>query len=404
MEKNRFNRRGFLKSSVLGATGLVVGQKAFAGTPNRLNLDSIDEPKIIYRTLGKTGMKLPIVSMGVMNSDNPNLVRAALDKGITHLDTAHTYMRGRNEEMLGVVLKDYPRDSYTIATKIHPAGQDRRTGLYNADEFTQESYMEMFNLSMERLGLDYVDILFHHGVSSLEGMFFEPLVDIMNEIKQSGRARFIGVSTHSNEAAVLEAAAECGFLDVVLTAYNFSMNVEEMNAAIDKAADARLGVIAMKTMLGGYHDRERTRPVKAPAALKWALQNPKVHTSIPGFTTFDQLEESFAVMENPELTEEEKSYIEENKQLASLFCAGCQNCLVQCRKNLPIPDFMRAYMYIYGYNNLEKAHSLLAGLDLSNDPCSGCSTCTVACAKNFDVASRIKDVSRLVDVPEDFII
>ena len=342
--------------------------------------------------------------MGVMNSDNPNLVRAALDKGITHLDTAHTYMRGRNEEMLGGVLKDYPRDSYTIATKIHPAGQDRRTGLYNADEFTQESYMEMFNLSMERLGLDYVDILFHHGVSSLEGMFFEPLVDIMNEIKQSGRARFIGVSTHSNEAAVLEAAAECGFLDVVLTAYNFTMNVEEMNAAIDKAADAGLGVIAMKTMLGGYHDRERTRPVKAQAALKWALQNPKVHTSIPGFTTFDQLEESFAVMENPELTEEEKSYIEENKQLASLFCAGCQNCLVQCGKNLPIPDFMRAYMYTYGYNNLEKAHSLLADLDLSNDPCSGCSTCTVTCAKNFDVASRIKDVSRLVDVPEDFII
>lgn len=404
MEKFRFNRRGFLRSSVLGATGLVVGQKAFAGISNSSNLHSKDEPKIVYRTLGKTGIKLPIVSMGVMNSDNPNLVRAALDKGITHLDTAHTYMRGRNEEMLGVVLKDYPRDSYTIATKIHPAGQDRRTGLYNADEFTQESYMEMFNLSMERLGLDYVDILFHHGVSNLEGMFFEPLVDIMNEIKQSSRARFIGVSTHSNEAAVLEAAAECGFIDVVLTAYNFTMNVEEMNAAIDKAADAGLGIIAMKTMAGGYLDRERNRPVKAPAALKWALQNPKVHTSIPGFTTFDQLEESFSIMENPELTEEEKSYIEENKQLAFLFCIGCQSCLNQCRKNLPIPDFMRAYMYTYGYNNLEKAYRLLTDLDLSNDACSGCNTCTVTCTKNFDVASRIKDVSRLVDVPEEFIL
>jgi len=404
MEKNRFNRRGFLKSSVLGATGLVIGQKAFAGTPNRSNLDSKEELKIIYRTLGKTGIKLPIVSMGVMNSDNPNLVRAALDKGITHLDTAHTYMRGRNEEMLGVVLKDYPRDSYTIATKIHPAGQDRRTGLYNADEFTQESYMEMFNLSMERLGLDYVDILFHHGVSSLEGMFFEPLVDIMNEIKKSGRARFIGVSTHSNEAAVLEAAAECGFIDVVLTSYNFTMNVEEMNAAIDKAADAGLGIIAMKTMAGGYLDRERTRPVKAPAALKWALQNPKVHTSIPGFTTFDQLDESFAIMENPELTDEEKSYIEDNKQLAFLFCTGCQNCLNQCSKNLPIPDFMRAYMYTYGYNNLEKAYRLLTDLDLSNDACSGCNTCTVTCSKNIDVASRIKDISRLVDVPEEFLL
>jgi aryl-alcohol dehydrogenase-like predicted oxidoreductase len=341
--------------------------------------------------------------MGVMRADNPNLVKAALDKGIQHLDTAHTYQGGRNEEMLGEVLKDYPRDSYTIATKIHPTGQDRRTGLYNEDEFTQEGYMEMFNLSMKRLGLDYVDILFHHGVSSLEGMMFEPLVDIMNKIKQSGRARFLGVSTHSNEAKVLETAAECGFIDVVLTAYNFTQNVEEMNAAIDKAAGAGLGIIAMKTMAGGYFDRERKRQVNAQAALKWVLQNPNVHTSIPGFTAFDHLEDSFAIMENPELTEEEKSYIEENKNIASLYCVGCQRCLSKCRKNLPVPDFMRAYMYTYGYSNLEKAYDLLTDLDLSNDPCSGCNTCTVTCTKKFDVAARIKDVSRLIDVPREFI-
>ena len=47
------------------------------------------EEKIIYRTLGKTGIKLPVITMGVQNSDNPNLVRAALDAGMVHLDTAH---------------------------------------------------------------------------------------------------------------------------------------------------------------------------------------------------------------------------------------------------------------------------------------------------------------------------
>ena len=150
MEKNSFNRRGFLKSSVIGATGLVAGQKVFAESSDRSTTNSKTEPKIVNRTLGKTGIKVPIVSMGVMRADNPNLVRAAPDKGIKHLDTAHTYQNGRNEEMLGNVLKDYPRDSYTIATKIHPVGQDRRTGLYNEDEFTQESYMEMFNLSMKK--------------------------------------------------------------------------------------------------------------------------------------------------------------------------------------------------------------------------------------------------------------
>jgi len=403
MERNKFNRRGFLKSSVIGATGLVVGQKAFAGSSDKSSASGKDEAKIVYRTLGKTGIRLPIVSMGVMRADNPNLVRAALDKGIQHLDTAHGYQRGRNEEMLGEVLKDYPRDSYTIATKISPPGQDRRTGSYNADEFTQESFMEMFNLSLERLGLEYVDILYHHGVSSREGLMFEPVADVMRKIKKSGRARFLGVSTHSNEAEVLVAAAESGFIDVVLTAYNFAKNVEEMNAAIEKATSAGLGIIAMKPMAGLFFDKEKQHPINTQAALKWVLQNPNVHTSIPGFTAFDHLEDSFAIMENPELTGEEKRHLEEGKNMASLYCIGCQNCLDQCRKNLPVPDFMRAYMYTYGYSNLEKAYNLLTDLDLSNDPCSGCNTCTVTCTKKFDIASRIKDVSRLINVPKEFI-
>ncbi|UCG26890.1 MAG: aldo/keto reductase [Bacteroidales bacterium] len=402
-KKNKVNRRGFLKSSVIGATGIVVGQTALAGQSVTNLKSGKEEAKIVYRTLGKTGLKLPIVSMGVMRADNPNLVRAALDKGIRHLDSAHGYQQGRNEEMLGKLLVDYPRESYTISTKIQPTGQNRRTGLIS-DEFTREGFMDMFNISMERLGLEYVDILHHHGVSSREGLMYEPLVDIMKKIKKSGRARFLGLSTHSNEAEVLVAAAESGFIDVVLTAYNFTKNVDEMNAAIKKAADAGLGIIAMKTMAGGFFDRERQHPVNTQAALKWALQNPNVHTSIPGFTTFDHLEDSFSIMENPEMTEEEKNHIEEGKNTASLYCIGCQVCLNQCRNNLPVPDLMRAYMYTYGYRNLEKAYDLLTDLDLSNNPCKDCTACTITCTKKFDVAAKIKDVSRLLDVPEDFIV
>jgi hypothetical protein len=68
MKKYRFSRRGFLKSSVIGATGLVVGQKAFARTSNRSSANSEAEPIIIYRTLGKTGIRLPIVSIKGLNS------------------------------------------------------------------------------------------------------------------------------------------------------------------------------------------------------------------------------------------------------------------------------------------------------------------------------------------------
>ena len=403
MEKNKFNRRGFLKSSIIGATGLVVGQKAFAGSSDNVTTGSKNDQKIVYRTLGRTGLKLPIVSMGDMRADNPNLVRAALNKGIKHLDTAHGYQSGRNEEMLGEVLKDYPRDSYTIATKVKQVGMDRRTGNYS-EEATEEKFMEMFDLSIERLGLYYVEILYHQSVSTKEGTLHEPTLIAMKKIKKSGRAKFLGLSTHSNEPEVIDAAIESGVYDVVLTSYNFNQDhVDKMNVAIEKAGKAGLGIVAMKPMAGGFFDREKQHPVNTKAALKWVLSNPNVGTSIPGFTAFDHLEDSFSIMENPELTEEEKKDLEGGASIASLYCDGCKNCLEQCPENLPIPDIMRAYMYTYGYGETEKAHNLLASLELPENPCSDCSSCSVKCTKRFAIAQKIKDVNRLRTVPGDFL-
>ncbi len=404
MEKqSKFNRRGFLKSSVIGATGIVVGQNALGRTTKTNIPEKEENAKIVYRTLGKTGIKLPIVNMGVMRADNPNLVKAALAKGITHLDTAHGYQGGRNEEMLGKLLVDYPRDSYTIATKIRQPGSDRQTGLYS-DEATEETFLNMFEISLKRLKLEYVDILYHHMPGSGEATLHEPTLNAMKKLKKSGKAKFLGVSTHSKEPEMIQAAIDSGVYDVVLVAYNFKQdNVEKMNEAIDKAAKAGLGIIAMKTMAGGFYDKEKQQPVNTKAALKWALQNPNVHTAIPGFTSFDHLEDSFSIMENPELTDEEKEHIKKGESLVSLYCKGCRECIEQCTKALPVPDLMRAYMYTYGYSNLEKAHQLLVSLDLPENPCTDCRECTVNCVSGFNVAEKIKDVSRLINVPEDFI-
>ena len=63
---------------------------------------------------------------------------------------------------------------------------------------------------------------------------------------------------------------------------------------------------------------------------------------------------------------------------------------------------MRSYMYAYGYKNLEAAHGLLASLDLPKNPCGDCGLCSVRCAKAFDIKNRVQDISRLKDVPADF--
>ena len=99
MENRKFDRRRFIKSGFLGLAGTAAGSAFLKAGPKYSYKPREEKEKFIYRTLGKTGFKLPVVSMGVMNADNPNLVAAALDSGITLLDTAHGYQKGKNEEI-----------------------------------------------------------------------------------------------------------------------------------------------------------------------------------------------------------------------------------------------------------------------------------------------------------------
>ncbi|HDR89466.1 MAG TPA: oxidoreductase [Bacteroidetes bacterium] len=392
------DRRNFFKSAALGASGVMMGKTVLASSASQT------EGKLVYRTLGRTGLQIPVVSMGVMRADNPNLVRAALEKGVTLFDTAHGYQRGNNERMLGEVLQDYPRDSFIVGTKVGPTGKDRQTGDLTSDTDPEE-FERMFHISLERLQMDYVDILHVHGLSSRQSVTFEPLLKKLEQIKQEGKARFIGFSTHQNMPEVIDEAAESGFYDVVLTSYNFQMaDWKEMNHALEKAAAAGIGLIAMKTMAGAFFDNDRTQPINVKAALKWALLNPNIHTSIPGYTSFNELEESFSVMENLHLSDDEMKDLRLAQHEASLFCLGCNDCLGQCSKGLSIPDLMRGYMYTYGYRAYAEARELVASLDLPSEPCSDCAECTVTCRRGYQVAERISRVARWKDVPADLFI
>jgi predicted aldo/keto reductase-like oxidoreductase len=108
----------------------------------------------IYRTLGKTGIRLPIVSMGVMNADVPGLVRRSFEIGIRHFDTAAVYQQGRNEQMVGSVIKEMGvRDQVTISTKVASPGRSRdrqaQSAVYTPAE-VQARVLEIFDGSLRR--------------------------------------------------------------------------------------------------------------------------------------------------------------------------------------------------------------------------------------------------------------
>jgi predicted aldo/keto reductase-like oxidoreductase len=392
------NRRGFLRTGLTGAAGIV------ALSPSLVAAASSDQQEnIIYRTLGKTGMKIPVISFGVMRADNPNLCKAAFDKGIKLFDTANGYQNGNNETMLGNLLKDYPRNSFYLATKVKPAGIDRE-GVPSA-QTTAEDFLEKFNTSLSRLKMDYVDILYVHDIRNPELLEYKPIINAVNKLKKDGRIKFMGFSTHANEPVVINAAADTDTWDVILTAYNFKQAyVSELNSAIKKANKAGIGIVTMKPMAGGgFLDKERTKPINSTAALKWVLSNTDVTTAIPGMTDFDQLDLNVKILADISITEDEKKDLMIASAETGLYCTGCTKCLGACKMNLPVPDLMRAYMYAYGYANPGMAHSLLGELGMNDNPCRDCNGCEVNCTKNFNIQEKIADISRLVNVPVDFL-
>jgi len=392
------NRRGFLKTGIAGAAGIV------ALSPSIVSAATADQHSdIISRTLGKTGMKIPVISFGVMRADNPNLCKAAYEKGIKLFDTANGYQNGNNEIMLGNLLKDYPRSSFYLATKVKPAGVDKEGK--PSEQTTAEDFFAKFNTSLSRLKMDYVDILYIHDIRNPEMLEYKPIINAVKNLKKEGKVKFIGFSTHSNEPVVIDAAAAMDTWDVILTSYNFKQTyINELNSAIKKANQAGIGIVAMKTLAGGgFLDKEKTKPINSTAALKWVLSNSDITTTIPGMTDFDQLDLNIKILSDISITEQEKKDLLIASAEKGLYCTGCTICLNACTMNLPVPDLMRAYMYAYGYSNLSMAYSLLSELGTNDNPCKDCSSCQVECTKKFDIKEKIADISRLVNVPADFL-
>src|SRR4030043_1021100 len=106
----------------------------------------------------------------------------------------------------------------------------------------------MFNTSLSRLKMDYVDILYVHDISNPEFLEYKPIINAEQKLKKEGKARFIGFSTHRNEPQVISAAADSDTWDVILTQYNYRYAaLNEINSAIRKATGAGIGIVAMKT-------------------------------------------------------------------------------------------------------------------------------------------------------------
>jgi predicted aldo/keto reductase-like oxidoreductase len=390
-------RRQFLSASL---TGLAAAGLTTLGPGLAAAQEKAEEPtsRMIHRTLGKTGIKLPIVGMGAMNSDNPELVQASYEAGVRHFDTASLYAFGRNEQMIGKVLKELGvRDKVVIGTKQRVVPRTSQTA---AD--VKEKFIKLTEGSLKRLQTDFVDIVYFHSVQGAEDLDNEGVFEAMDQLKKDGKARASGVSTHASMSEVITGVTERQLCDVVLTSFNVSMADDTaLLEAIDKAAAKGIGILAMKTQAGGRQLPNQESLSKYDnatmntAMLKWVLRHEVVTTAIPGYTNFEHMNEDVSVAFGLDYTEDEKRFLADNElQMGLSFCRQCRQCLASCPHSVNVPELMRTHMYAAQYSNFRQARVTLDGIsgDRGIRACKACDVCTARCANAVDIAYRIGEL------------
>ena len=378
MPSEKMGRRKFMKNLSSAFLG-VVGSHLWRGFPFA---HAEKKPSLEYRTLGKTGLKVTAVSMGMMNCSDPAVLHRAFELGINFYDTADCYMGGRNEEMVGKVFEG-KRQQVILQTKVH-----------NSDEKKMRASVER---SLRRLRTDYIDVLIWHNFHTAKEVSDPRLFEFMTKMKKEGKARFTGFSSHSSMASLLKEASKSGTHDVALVSYNFTHS-KSLKDAVALAAKSGIGIVAMKTQAGGYKKEKMEGLNPHQAALKYALMDQNVSCAVPGVTTVEEMEECAAVMRTL-LTEQN---IHELKRyhgfLQGRICTFCGGCSGECPHGVSHQGLLRVVMYHDGYEKDRLIRETLEERALAQNIqfCSDCSSCSVVCRRGIDVKAQMKLAQALI--------
>jgi voltage-dependent potassium channel beta subunit len=154
-----------------------------------------------YRRLGQTGLKVSEISLGswltyggyVENKPAINTIHRAYDLGINFFDTANVYMRGEAEKVVGHALKDYPRESFVLATKVFwPMGEGP-----NDRGLSRKHIIEQAHASLKRLNVDYVDLYYCHRYDPETPL--EETLRALDDLVRQGKVLYVGVSEWTAE-------------------------------------------------------------------------------------------------------------------------------------------------------------------------------------------------------------
>ena len=267
-----------------------------------------------FRELADTGLRLPILSFGASSlgqefrqvdiSEAIRTVHVALDCGMNFIDTSPFYGRGMSEVLLGVALRDVPRASYILGTKL---------GRYDANhfDFSAKRVVESVDVSLHRMGVEYLDICLCHDIEFVDmSQIVDETLPALRRVQEQGKLRFVGISGYPMK--IFKYVLDRTDLDVVLSYNHYTLQnsmfanlvpyLKEKGVGIMNAApfSARLLTGAplppwhkatdeVRAICRQAADHCQTKGVDiAQLALQFSVNNPSMTTCITGSANPDR--------------------------------------------------------------------------------------------------------------------
>jgi aryl-alcohol dehydrogenase-like predicted oxidoreductase len=300
MSKN-INRKEFLVKTLTGiaAMGLI---------PELINGENQDVSH--QRKLGNTGILVSPLCYGATRTNDESLIKYALEKGMSFIDTGRAYGNGNNEKLVGRAVAGI-RKSVAIQSKIELGLSElpsKGKGKKGAEEI-RTVLSSRLEASLKAINSEYFDVMLYHDALDENLLFHNETMKFFDEMKKSGKIRAHGFSTHSDRMNLLSRNNIEGFYDVIMVPFNhkgsFTHSItgeyakwdqEKLISLLTAAWEKGKGVIAMKTCSGGPYSSSPDKKPDFMEAVRWVLQHNFISAAAVAMANFEQINEHLPLL------------------------------------------------------------------------------------------------------------
>ena len=345
------------------------------------------------------------------------MVDAFMAKGFTYFDTAFVYHMGESEHIVRrAVVERYPRDKFTVATKLFMVQID-----------SEEAQEKMFAEQLEKVGVDYFDYYLLHNLNVAHydkakkfGSF-----EFISRKKAEGKIKNIGFSFHDKADLldeILTAHPEVDFVQLQINYIDWDSDNVQSGKCYDVCVKHGKPVVVMEPIKGGTLagiPEEAAEVLKAAnpdaSIASWAIRYTasldNVMVVLSGMSDRAQVEDNIGYMDDfKPLTDVERAAIAKvveiiNAKIA-VPCTSCRYCVDGCPMSIPIPRFFGLYNSYKQFGDASRSH-FWYGMETQSDKvgkasaCVACGQCESACPQHLEIINTLKDVAALFEVPAE---